>query len=290
MELFGSHMRLHGKTYDYRISYKNVERLLLLQSTQEGKWFFIISLKRPIRQGQQQYEHLVMSVNNKKYVLNVQLNEEEIEEKYGENSLAPEMTDEMYKLVFKCFKHVIGQKIYSTGRFRTAKHQLHSLNVAVGSNNGHLYLLKKSFMYIHKPALHIPYSSVNHVEFHRFSYQTNVSSRSFDMEVAYGEKSRVFKNIERGEFENLLRFVESKDLSVRNKPVRKQSGAIDKQVKEFMSGSDEDDSDYENQSESDESYNGSSDGSYEGSEEAAAAPSKRKSSGSTSKAKKRSKR
>ena len=29
--------------------------------------------KRPIRQGQQQYEHLVMSVNNKKYVLNVQV-------------------------------------------------------------------------------------------------------------------------------------------------------------------------------------------------------------------------
>ena len=30
----------------------------------------------------------------------MQLNEEEIEEKYGENSLAPEMTDEMYKLVY----------------------------------------------------------------------------------------------------------------------------------------------------------------------------------------------
>ena len=29
--------------------------------------------KRPIRQGQQQYEHLVMAVNGRKYVLNVQV-------------------------------------------------------------------------------------------------------------------------------------------------------------------------------------------------------------------------
>ena len=75
MEMFSSHLRLHGKknrsctslpersrlhcsthrfqhtlsgkTYDYRISYKNVERLLLLKSNQEGKWFFIISLVGP---------------------------------------------------------------------------------------------------------------------------------------------------------------------------------------------------------------------------------------------------
>ena len=35
---------LSGKTYDYRISYKNIERLLLLKANQDGKWFFIISL------------------------------------------------------------------------------------------------------------------------------------------------------------------------------------------------------------------------------------------------------
>ena len=40
------------------------------------------------------------------------------------------------------------------------------------------------------------------------------------VQVAYGDKSRTFKNIEKGEFENLLRFVESKDIAVRNKPVR----------------------------------------------------------------------
>ena len=35
----------------------------------------------------------------------MQLNEEEIEEKYGANSLAPEMTDEMYKLVHQVFMY-----------------------------------------------------------------------------------------------------------------------------------------------------------------------------------------
>ena len=43
---------------------------------------------------------------------------------------------------------------------------------------------------------------------------------SWRYQVTYGDKSRTFKNIEKGEFENLMRFVEAKDIAVRNKPVR----------------------------------------------------------------------
>ena len=37
---------------------------------------------------------------------NLQLNEEEIEERYGPDSLEPEMTDEMYKLVCDCSSYL----------------------------------------------------------------------------------------------------------------------------------------------------------------------------------------
>ena len=91
------------------------------------------------------------------------LDEDEIEEKFGKNSLKPEMTDHLYKLVAKCFKFITKQKIYSVGRFVTARKDANgepfkALRVACGANNGYLYPLKKSFMYIHKPAVHIPYS------------------------------------------------------------------------------------------------------------------------------------
>merc|ERR1712224_672610 len=132
-------------------------------------------------------------------------------------------------------------------------------------------------------------------EFHRFSYQGNVSSRSFDMEVTYGEKSRTFKNIDKGEFENLVRFIESKAITVRNKPVRSATRATGEDVEAFINEkSDEDDSDYSQESEEDDSYNtdddddDDEDGDYEAA--APATSSKRKASGSSSKPSKRSKR
>ena len=65
---------------------------------------FVISLSVPIQQGQQRYAHLVMQLPQKNHIMSVNLDEDEITENYGANSLRPEMSGELHKLVAKTFK------------------------------------------------------------------------------------------------------------------------------------------------------------------------------------------
>ena len=75
------------------------------------------SLSVPIRQGASRYQHLVMNVSNEKYIAQLNLNQEELDELYGEGKLSPEMTGELYKVTAKIFRNVIGKKIFTTHSF-----------------------------------------------------------------------------------------------------------------------------------------------------------------------------
>ncbi len=75
------------------------------------------ALSVPIRQGASRYQHLVMNVSNEKYIAQLNLNQEELDELYGEGKLSPEMTGELYKVTAKIFRNVIGKKIFTTHSF-----------------------------------------------------------------------------------------------------------------------------------------------------------------------------
>ncbi|KAJ2239179.1 FACT complex subunit, partial [Coemansia sp. RSA 475] len=58
IDLFSGFLRLHGKTYDYKISYQQVQRLFLVSKPDELHMMFIVGLNPPIRQGQTRYPYL----------------------------------------------------------------------------------------------------------------------------------------------------------------------------------------------------------------------------------------
>ena len=62
VEMYKTYMRMHGKTYDYKIMYKDFEKFFLLQKPDRHHCAFVMSLAVPIRQGQQRYQHLVMQM------------------------------------------------------------------------------------------------------------------------------------------------------------------------------------------------------------------------------------
>ena len=109
-------MRLRGKTYDFTLQYKHISKLFLLPR-KENAYALVTSLSVPIRQGASRYQHLVMNVSNEKYIAQLNLNQEELDELYGEGKLSPEMTGELYKVTAKIFRNVIGKKIFTTHSF-----------------------------------------------------------------------------------------------------------------------------------------------------------------------------
>jgi structure-specific recognition protein 1 len=92
------------------------------------------------------------------------------------------------------------------------------------ANEGTLYPLAKSFVFINKPTLILKFEDVEHIEFKRYETTgaTNLM-RNFDLAVTLkstgvkGEtKEFSFNLIDRAEYKPLLDFLTSKKLTVKN--------------------------------------------------------------------------
>lgn len=60
IDIYSDFMRLRGKTYDYRVTYQQVQRLFLLPKPDDTHTQLVVNIDPPIRQGQTRYPYLVM--------------------------------------------------------------------------------------------------------------------------------------------------------------------------------------------------------------------------------------
>ncbi|RHY23385.1 hypothetical protein DYB32_009215 [Aphanomyces invadans] len=220
VELYGSFLRMHGKTYDYKILYSNINRCFLLEYPNSTNTAFVISLEEPIRQGKQGYPHLVLQLARDEVHIDVNLSAEEIK-KYNGN-IHERMSGSLPQIVATLFKFIMGKKVYTSGKFVTHSGD-RAVKCAVKASSGVLFPLEKSFMFIHKPTTFIRYEEIDYVEFQRYAGQSGSSaSRNFDLLVScrgVGQEQpyeTIFSAIDRREFPELSQFLTSKKLKIRN--------------------------------------------------------------------------
>ncbi|KAJ0402678.1 hypothetical protein ATCC90586_000832 [Pythium insidiosum] len=220
IEIYATFLRMHGKTFDYKIMYSNINRCFLLELPNGNHTAFVISLEEPIRQGKQGYPHLVLQLAKDDVHIDVQLSADEIK-KYNGN-IHEHMSGALPQIVATLFKFIIGKKVYTSGKFKTHSGE-RAVKCAVKAQSGVLFPLEKSFMFIHKPTTFIRYEEIEYVEFQRYAGQSGSSaSRNFDLLVSCksvgGEPARehVFSAIDRREFPELSQFLANKKLRIRN--------------------------------------------------------------------------
>lgn len=101
------------------------------------------------------------------------------------------------------------------------------MRCSLKANEGILYPLAKTFVFINKPTVILKYEDVEHIEFKRYEITgaTNLM-RNFDLAVTLkttGVKGEIkefsFNLIDRAEYQPLLAFFQSKHLTVKNLPV-----------------------------------------------------------------------
>lgn len=56
-------MHMQGGQYSYRIKYEDIVSLFLLPKPDGQRMAFVISLDKPIRQGNQKYQHLIVETH-----------------------------------------------------------------------------------------------------------------------------------------------------------------------------------------------------------------------------------
>eukprot|EP01033_Poteriospumella_lacustris_P001997 gene1997-1453_t len=194
-------MQMLGTPYTFNISYENLDSSFILQKGQTSRYAFVICLKSPIRVGNQKYQNLVLETNDdRETTIEFNVSQEELSSKY--TGLEQQMTNTLSNLMGKVFK-----------------------GITVKANDGLLYPMAKSFIFIHKPTLIIKFDDIASVEFERYTPNANAATKNFDLKLILKEsavkageaKEFMFSSIDRAEYRNLVEYMESKSLNAKAK-------------------------------------------------------------------------
>ncbi len=252
LEMYGSFVRMRGPKYDYRIQYSDINRFYLLEKPDERYMAFIISLDKPIRQGQQRYQHLVMQSSRTLETVNINMSEEDIAAKYG-TQLQPVMEGSLCNIVAKVFKALSGKSVFVASKFRSSE-GAKCVSCALGASDGQLYPLNKSLVFIHKPTRVIAFEDIEYVEFQRYLGDKMAGSarRSFDLYVSLksnhdtnepgGHKDFTFSGIDRSEYTYLYEWLNGKEVRIENikrKDDMLQKSALSEALADIGESSDE---------------------------------------------------
>ena len=142
----------------------------------------------------------------------------------------------MNLFVFSRFHHSISSltcmshlQVFVSKHFTSAR-SFAAVRCSYGANEGQLYPLAKTFIFINKPTFILKFDEVESIEFKRYDASATSAVRNFDLAVTMktstgkssGKETKEyeFKLIDRTEYKPLLDFLSSKNLPLKNAVVR----------------------------------------------------------------------
>mmetsp|Transcript_31496 Transcript_31496/g.53154 ORF Transcript_31496/g.53154 Transcript_31496/m.53154 type:complete len:593 (-) Transcript_31496:185-1963(-) len=282
IQMTATYMHMQGAQYAYKIKYEDIGSLFLLPKADGGRMAFVISLEKPIRQGNQRYLNLVLETHKVEHTMTINLSEEDCTSQY-DGQLAPEMTMPMSSLIATVFKVLAQKKVFVPKQFLSAR-DAHCVRCSIKANEGLLYPLAKAFIFINKPCLIIKFDDIDYIEFERYEPTANSATRNFDLVIYIKdtggsssgaesakdrEREHKFMSIDRSEFVPLIDYINAKAIKVKN-PVERGGPASGggayggkARMDEVMAQLDaEGDDDASDEDESDDDYDGGGNSSH----------------------------
>ncbi|KAI0232614.1 FACT complex subunit [Massospora cicadina] len=235
VDMFPTFFRLRGKTYDYKILYTNITRLFYLPKPDALHKIFVISLDPPLRQGQTRYSHLVLQwAANEELDLELNLDETELAERY-KDELKKSYSDPTSTVVSEVFKVLSGKPLIKETASYSSNHGASAFKCSLKANEGHLYPLERSFLFVPKPPMEIPHSEIGSLSFSRVGAGSVASSRTFDLKFNLkGGTSFQFSSINKEELKNIERYLRAKNLRFKDEQAEQAA-----QYSDLMESSDE---------------------------------------------------
>ncbi|KAF1760791.1 hypothetical protein GCK72_009041 [Caenorhabditis remanei] len=223
IKVYPTSIALHGKTYDYKIPIKSINRLFLVPHKDGRSVFFVLSLNPPIRQGQTRYSYLIMDFpKDEEQDLELALTDEQLAQSNG--ALERTMEGALYKSVSAIFKSICNLKITEPGRF-IGHSGTPAIQCTHRQNPGLLYPLEKGFLFIHKPAMYIRFEDVSSCHLARSDGGTVTRTVDFEVDLKSGAPI-IFNAMEKEENNKLFDYLSKKSIKIRN-PARVESRAAE---------------------------------------------------------------
>ena len=216
IEFLRSCFKLRGKSFSYTVKHKNVTRLFLLAKPDDVHVALVIALEQPLRQGNTAYPYLVLQFDKHAEVaIDIQLPEDQAEQM----GLAAKEEGKLFEVLVKLFKALTGKSVSlpETESFKVTSGQ-GCVRCSHRALEGHLYCLKKGFLFVNKPVVYIKFEDVAAVEFSRTESWGTATTKYFDLKVYKKNESSPhdFQQIDRAEYQALIDFLQSVGIRIRN--------------------------------------------------------------------------
>lgn len=198
--MYEKSFRLRGKTYDYKIQYDSIKKLMVLPKPDEVHILIAVGLDPPLRQGQTRYPFAVMQVKKDEEVM-IELNmaEDLLKEKYN-GKLEQHYEAPIHQVIVQLFRGLAGKRPTMPSKDFSSHNQQSGVKCSIKANEGHLFCLDKSFMFVPKPATYIAHDQIQSITMSRVAGAVGAASlaRTFDITITMktgGEHQ--FSNINR---------------------------------------------------------------------------------------------
>ncbi|OQE26501.1 hypothetical protein PENSTE_c005G00264 [Penicillium steckii] len=227
IDMYESSFRLRGKTYDYKIQYTAIKKFFLLPKNDDTHTLIVLGLDPPLRQGQTRYPFLVMQLKlDEEISLELNMTDELLQNNY-KDKLQSHYEEPIHQVVTKIFRGLSGKKVIMPSKDFTSHHGHHGVKCSIKANEGLLYFLDKSLIFVPKPATYIQMENVAIVTMSRVGGAIS-ASRTFDITVTLkaGMGEHQFSNINREEQQPLEDFFKAKGVRIKNEMTEDASGLI----------------------------------------------------------------
>ncbi|THD00411.1 hypothetical protein EYZ11_000138 [Aspergillus tanneri] len=209
--MYEASFRLRGKTYDYKIQYASIKKFFLLPKNDDTHTLIVLGLDPPLRQGQTRYPFLVMQLKlDEEISLELNMTDESLETRY-KDKLEARYEEPIHQVVTKIFRGLSGKKV-----IMPSKDFVSGVKCSIKANEGLLYFLDKSLIFVPKPATYIPIENISVITMSRVGGAVS-ASRTFDITVSMKTSgSHQFSNINREEQQPLEEFFKAKNIRFKN--------------------------------------------------------------------------
>ncbi|PCG98412.1 protein of unknown function DUF1747 [Penicillium occitanis (nom. inval.)] len=227
IDMYEASFRLRGKTYDYKIQYSSIKKFFLLPKNDETHTLIVLGLDPPLRQGQTRYPFLVMQLKlDEEVSIELNMTEELLRERY-KDKLEPRYEEPIHQVITKIFRGLSGKKVIMPSKDFVSHHGHSGVKCSIKANEGLLYFLDKSLMFVPKPATYVQIENISVVTMSRVGGAIS-ASRTFDITVSLkgGLGEHQFSNINREEQQPLEEFFKAKNIRIKNEMVDDSAALI----------------------------------------------------------------
>ena len=209
-----NYLKIHGPSFNYQILNKNITKIFLLPKMDKHNHIFVLQLKAYVTQGNTQYPYIIFQI----------LSDEEtsLDLNFGEDSSLKNNFENLEKnnilegksldVIAQLFNALIGVGVIISSpnfTFNTGPYIKCSYKV----NEGTLYPLEKSLLFVHKPVLYILHNDIMKINFARLQESAG-QQRTFDIIVKTYKDSFKFSGVDKNEMVSLKKYFEGKKIKI----------------------------------------------------------------------------